>query len=86
MQNKENKRLTLMDGGFSTVPEAAAYLGVSRSLIYTLMETRQLPYARFGRTRRIPRTGLRDYAARNLVTASRPTVQAGQAPETNNLD
>ena len=57
----------LVRDGFAEVAEAQAYLRLSRSTIYTLMDRGELPFARFGRTRRIPWRSLRDYAAARLV-------------------
>jgi len=57
----------LVRDGFAEVAEAQLYLRLSRSTIYTLMDRRELPFARFGRTRRIPWRSLRDYAAAQLV-------------------
>jgi excisionase family DNA binding protein len=53
--------------GFADLHEAAAFLSVSRSSIYKLMDASELPYAKFGKARRIPWRALREYAARCLV-------------------
>jgi excisionase family DNA binding protein len=60
--------------GFVTVSTAATYLGVSRSKVYWMMTAGELPYAKFGRSRRIPRDGLMNLARRCLVAraAGRP--------------
>jgi excisionase family DNA binding protein len=65
------KKPDLTAEGFADVQEAAAYLSVSRSLIYKLMETGDLNFAKFGKSRRIPWLALRQYAERCLVGASR---------------
>jgi excisionase family DNA binding protein len=57
----------LVRDGFAEVAEAQAYLRLSRSTIYVLMDRGELPFARFGRARRIPWRSLRDYAAAQLV-------------------
>lgn len=49
-----------------TVPEAARRLGLSRAKLYQLMESGELVYVKFGRSRRIPLTGLAELVARNL--------------------
>jgi excisionase family DNA binding protein len=53
--------------GFAEVAEAQEYLRLSRSTVYALMDSGDLLYARFGRSRRIPWLSLREYAARQLV-------------------
>ena len=55
--------------GFMDVREAAAFLGLSRAKLYQLMDTQQIPYARFGRARRLPRKGLAAFARSCLVGA-----------------
>jgi excisionase family DNA binding protein len=59
--------LDLTTDGFVDVSEAAEFLGVSRSALYQLMGNGALRYAKFGRSRRIPRRALRDYAANCIV-------------------
>jgi excisionase family DNA binding protein len=58
---------SLVGDGFALVNEAAQFLRVSRSKVYMLMDAGELPYARFGRNRRIPRRALMEYAERSLV-------------------
>ncbi len=53
--------------GFADVAEAQGYLRLSRSTVYALMDSGDLAYARFGRSRRIPWRALHEYAARQLV-------------------
>lgn len=48
----------LVSDGLVTVPEAAAFLRVSRSTIYVLMDRGDLPYVRIGSARRIPKKAL----------------------------
>jgi excisionase family DNA binding protein len=57
----------LVDCGFADVATAAAFLGISRSKVYMLMESGELPYAKFGKCRRIPRRALHDFARACLV-------------------
>jgi excisionase family DNA binding protein len=54
---------------FATIPEAGAYLHLSRATIYKLMDAGQLLYAKFGDSRRIPWVGLKEYAERCTVKA-----------------
>jgi excisionase family DNA binding protein len=35
------------------VPEVAAFLNVSRSKVYQMMEARELPYVKLGKSRRV---------------------------------
>jgi excisionase family DNA binding protein len=57
----------LLGSGFGTIDEVRDYLGLSRSMIYNLLEAGDLTYARFGRARRIPWSSVRDYAEKHLV-------------------
>lgn len=41
--------------GLVKVNEAAEFLSLSKSKIYQMMESGDLPYIRFGRARRIPK-------------------------------
>lgn len=55
--------------GFAKIGEAAEFLGVSRAMVYALMERGELVYAKFGRSRRIPRRALVRYAEGAIVGA-----------------
>lgn len=57
----------LVGDGLKRVPEAAAFLGVSRSHVYMMMEQGTLPFVKLGRSRRIPWRALIELAASNLV-------------------
>lgn len=57
----------LVNSGFVTALEASKFLGVSRSHIYALMERGELPYSRFGNSRRIPRQAMIEFATKSLV-------------------
>jgi excisionase family DNA binding protein len=61
------EELDLVAEGFAKLPEAERFLGLSRAKIYALMDGGQLPYAKFGRARRIPWRALKEWAARGLV-------------------
>ncbi len=61
----------LLAEGFATVRDAMKFLAIGKSLIYELMERGELPYATFGRCRRIPWAGLRAYAAAQLKGVAR---------------
>ncbi|GEM_PF-1975390 len=56
----------LVSDGLMTVPEVAAFLRLSRSTVYALMEKGALPYVRIGAARRVPRRAVIDLAAANL--------------------
>ena len=61
----------LVADGLSTVREAAGFLRLSRSTVYTLMDRGELPFVKLGRSRRIPRRALVELAARGLRGGSR---------------
>jgi excisionase family DNA binding protein len=51
--------------GLVSVAKAAAFLGLSRSKIYELMDSGELTYSKFGRARRIPHGALVELARAN---------------------
>jgi excisionase family DNA binding protein len=57
----------IVEDGLDTVESAKAFLQVSRSFLYGLMEAGKLEYVKLGKARRIPRRALIDLAARGLV-------------------
>ena len=63
-----------------TVPEAAAYLRISRDLAYKLVATDQLPHVRLGRTIRVPRFALEEWVARQsgLPLSAPPEITSVQ--------
>jgi excisionase family DNA binding protein len=58
---------TMFADGFASIREAEDFLSVSRSTIYKLMDSRELPFAKVGKCRRIPWRSLREYAQKCLV-------------------
>ena len=60
-------RRELVADGLVTVNEAAEWLGLGRSKVYTMMEQGELAYVQIGRARRIPRGALVDVAVSGLV-------------------
>jgi excisionase family DNA binding protein len=56
--------------GFASVKQAEAFLSLSRSTVYTLMDQGKLRFAKIGRSRRIPWAALREFAAQCLVGAA----------------
>ena len=74
-------RESLVADGLMTVTEAAGFLSLSRSTLYTLMDSGRLPYVRIvcnGRraARRIPRKALVALAAAQLVGGNVNTNRA----------
>jgi excisionase family DNA binding protein len=61
-----NSERNIVASGLMSVPEAAAFLGLSRTSVYRLMAQGDLPYVSIRRTRRIPRQGVLHLAAANL--------------------
>jgi excisionase family DNA binding protein len=53
--------------GFLTISEVALFLKLSRSKVYSLMDSSELAYARFGRSRRVPKQALREFVEKSLV-------------------
>jgi excisionase family DNA binding protein len=49
-----------------TIPEAAASLGVSRSLVYELVQVGTIVTIKIGRSRRVPVAALEDFIAQQL--------------------
>jgi excisionase family DNA binding protein len=56
-------------GGLVNLDEAMAYLRVSRSKLYLLMESGQLPYVKLGKCRRVPMSELDKLIERNTHPA-----------------
>jgi excisionase family DNA binding protein len=55
------------DGGLLTVAEAVAFLRIGRTTLYGMLSRGDLPSARIGRARRIPRRAVIELANRALV-------------------
>jgi excisionase family DNA binding protein len=49
-----------------TIPEAAAALGVSRSLLYELVQARAITTLKIGRSRRVPVAALQAFITQRL--------------------
>jgi excisionase family DNA binding protein len=62
-----NKREAIVADGLLSVEEAKAFLRVSRSTLYSLMDTNQIAYVKLGRSRRVPRRALIEFACGGLV-------------------
>jgi len=54
---------TSLQVGLARTEEAAAYLSISRSSVYHLMDTGDIPYRKIGNSRRIPWAWLHQQAA-----------------------
>jgi excisionase family DNA binding protein len=63
----------LVTEGLQRISETARFLGVSRSLVYRLINAGVLPTVRIGRSRRIPIRAVRELAAANLVCVASPS-------------
>ena len=57
-----------MDEKNYTIPEVAAYLKMSRSKVYNLVQGRRIPYIRINRNVRIRETDLKKWIEKNIVT------------------
>ncbi len=58
-----SEQQALVADGLMTVREAAAFLRLSRSSVYALMDHGELAFVKLGRSRRIPRRALVELAA-----------------------
>ena len=55
-----------LDDGAVSPEVARRFLGVSKTSFYAAMDRGEIPYAKIGRSRRIPKRALREFLARNL--------------------
>ena len=53
--------------GLAKVPEVAEYLGLSRAMVYRLMDRGELPYAKLGYARRVRWADVESYIAASMV-------------------
>jgi excisionase family DNA binding protein len=65
------KATELVDDGLLTVPEAAEFLKLSRSALYTMMRNHDLDFVILGRHRRIPRNAVVALARKGLAAKPR---------------
>lgn len=65
----DNERLELVAAGLMTVGQVEKFLNLSRSKIYCLMSDGALPFCRIGRSRRVPRQAVLQFAAAHLSSA-----------------
>ena len=63
----------LIADGLQRISEAARFLGISRSLVYQLINSGRLPTVRIGRSRRIPIRAVRELAVNSLVAVENPS-------------
>ncbi len=61
----------LVAEGLLTIVETAAFLSISRSKLYELMDSGELAFVKLGRSRRVPRRAVVELAARGLRGGSR---------------
>ena len=64
--NSSDEALEAVADGLVTTKEAAAFLHLSRSTVYELMNKGELVWVKLGGARRIPRRALVELAARGL--------------------
>jgi excisionase family DNA binding protein len=62
----DNVAAALVEDGLVTVSEAAGFLRLSRSTLYTMMDSGEIAYVKIHRARRIPKRALIELAAREL--------------------
>ncbi len=70
----DHDRQQLVAEGLATVSEAAGFLAVSRSTLYLLMDSGQLPHCKIGRARRIPWRAVHQFAQGVLCVESTVTA------------
>lgn len=71
MDSSSNRELVAE--GLQRISEAARFLGISRSLVYQLINAGDLPTVRIGRSRRIPTNAVLELAANRLVCKPSPS-------------
>ncbi len=57
--------------GLARVTEATRFLGLSKSKLYLMMDRGELAYVKFGKSRRIPWSELRELVERHIVPATK---------------
>ena len=67
-----NTQEQLIADGLQRITDAAKFLGISRSLVYRLINSGALPTVRIGRTRRIPIRAVLELAATSVVRVETP--------------
>lgn len=66
----------LVEDGLVSLNDAMAFLSIGRSTLYELMDKGILPYAKIGRSRRIPRRALLQLAEATLKGGGAlPTIE-----------
>ena len=70
MEQVESARIALVKDGFLNIRQAEDFSGLKKSKLYALMQSGELPYAKIGAARKIPRKALLDFMAKNLVMRS----------------
>jgi excisionase family DNA binding protein len=67
MGDTKADRGELASEGAYSVPEAVEFTGLGRTTLYMLMDRGELPYAKVGARRLIPKRALVELIERNLV-------------------
>lgn len=70
-----NANLLAVENGLIKVSEAAEFLSVSRGTLYSLMESGKLAFCKIGKSRRIPRRVLKEFAANSLRTGQPESIE-----------
>ncbi len=56
-----------MDDKIFTIPEVAGYLKMSKSKVYTLVQTRKIPHIKIGRNVRVREGDLKKWIEKNVI-------------------
>jgi excisionase family DNA binding protein len=70
MRRTLNETGDKIDGSLHRVTKVAAFLGLSRSKVYAMMDAGQLPFVKFGKSRRIRWSDVQKLIDDNTVSAS----------------
>jgi len=62
-----NNQGSRLGAGLLTVMEVASFLAVSRSKVYMLMESGELPHVKLGGSRRVPLEAVEKLVERNTI-------------------
>ena len=62
-----DERCEVVADGLLRISDASKFLGLSRSKLYQLMDRGELPFTKIGRSRRVPRKAVVEFAASRTV-------------------
>lgn len=66
-QGDQNEAPRILNDRFLTVKQVGELLGISRGKVYGLMNSGELRFAKFGKSRRIPAKALNEFVERSMV-------------------